>query len=72
VESLFQGVVERRIREAMERGEFDDLPGQGEPLRDAGAPYDETWWVKRWLERNGLRPDGSDRPDPQPDDAARR
>jgi hypothetical protein len=25
-------VVERKIQEAMERGEFDDLPGQGKPL----------------------------------------
>jgi DnaJ-like protein len=25
-------VAERKIREAMERGEFDDLPGKGKPL----------------------------------------
>ena len=24
--------VEKQIREAMERGEFDDLPGAGKPL----------------------------------------
>ena len=25
-------IAERKIREAMERGEFDDLPGRGQPL----------------------------------------
>lgn len=28
----FEIIAERRIREAMERGEFDDLPGAGRPL----------------------------------------
>jgi len=30
---LLDELVERRIREAAERGEFDDLPGRGRPLR---------------------------------------
>jgi Domain of unknown function (DUF1992) len=25
-------IAERRIQEAIERGEFDDLPGKGKPL----------------------------------------
>jgi hypothetical protein len=29
----FDKMVERMIKEAQERGEFDDLPGQGEPLK---------------------------------------
>jgi hypothetical protein len=36
-------IAEQRIREAMERGEFDDLPGQGEPLNledDSRVPED--------------------------------
>jgi hypothetical protein len=36
-------IAEQRIREAMERGEFDDLPGQGEPLDledDSRVPED--------------------------------
>ncbi|HSF86287.1 MAG TPA: DUF1992 domain-containing protein [Acidimicrobiia bacterium] len=52
-----ESVVERRIREAMDRGEFDDLPGIGEPLPDAGRPYDELWWVKKWVKRNDLTGD---------------
>lgn len=29
---MFEYLAEQRIREAMERGEFDDLPGKGKPL----------------------------------------
>jgi hypothetical protein len=28
----FQKIIEKRIQEAQKKGEFDDLPGQGEPL----------------------------------------
>lgn len=38
--------VERQIREARERGQFDDLPGAGAPLPSTGEPYDESWWVR--------------------------
>ncbi|WP_165986180.1 DUF1992 domain-containing protein [Streptomyces sp. YIM 98790] len=50
----FETWVDRQIREAAERGEFDGLPGAGRPLPDADAPYDEAWWVKRKMEREGL------------------
>lgn len=46
--------VERRIREAQERGEFDDLPGAGKPLPDLDRPYDEMWWVRKKLKSEGL------------------
>lgn len=45
--------VERQIREAVERGEFDDLPGAGKPL-DLGDVDDPEWWTKRYLKREGL------------------
>lgn len=41
--------VERQIREAMERGEFDNLPSAGKPLPDLDQPYDELWWVRKKL-----------------------
>lgn len=41
--------VERQIREAQERGEFDNLPGAGRPLPDLDRPRDELWWVRRKL-----------------------
>lgn len=31
--SLLDDLAERHIRDAVERGEFDDLPGRGKPLR---------------------------------------
>ena len=41
--------VERKIRESMERGEFDNLPGAGQPIADLARPYDELWWLRRKL-----------------------
>lgn len=46
--------VERLIREAQERGEFDDLPGAGRPLPGAGEPYDENWWIRNLVRRENL------------------
>lgn len=39
----FQKIVEKRIKEAQERGDFDDLPGHGEPINiedDRNIPED--------------------------------
>ena len=47
----FETWVERRIREATARGEFDDLPGAGRPIPDLDEPHDELWWVKGKLRR---------------------
>jgi hypothetical protein len=47
----FESWVERQIRAATERGEFDNLPGRGKPIPGAGQPYDELWWVKDKLRR---------------------
>jgi Domain of unknown function (DUF1992) len=46
--------IDRQIREATERGEFDDLAGAGEPIPDLDKPFDELWWVKRKLHNEGL------------------
>jgi hypothetical protein len=46
--------VERKIRESMERGEFDNLPGSGEPLPDLAQPYDELWWLRKKLREEKL------------------
>ena len=50
----WESAVERQIREAQERGEFDDLPGAGKPLPDIDRPYDELWWVRRKMRSEGL------------------
>jgi DnaJ-like protein len=46
--------IDKQIREAEEHGEFDDLPGAGQPIPDLDKPFDEMWWVKNKLQREGL------------------
>lgn len=48
---------ERRIREARERGLFDDLEGTGEPISDLHVQRPEGWWANRLLktERSKLK-----------------
>lgn len=53
-------MVERQIREAMERGEFDHLPGAGEPIAGLDRPYDPGWWAKGWLRRHRLLDEARD------------
>ncbi|MET9066525.1 DUF1992 domain-containing protein [Streptosporangium sandarakinum] len=50
----FETWVDRQIREAAERGAFDDLPGAGKPLPGEGEPYEEMWWIKQKLHSEGL------------------
>jgi hypothetical protein len=49
----YETTVDRLLREAQERGEFDDLPGAGRPLPGYGGEYVEDWWVRDWLRREG-------------------
>ncbi|XBB65686.1 DUF1992 domain-containing protein [Nocardioides sp. WV_118_6] len=46
--------VDLQVRQAMERGEFDDLPGAGKPLEGLGETHDPDWWVKRLVERERI------------------
>ncbi len=46
--------VDLQIQRAMERGEFDNLPGQGKPLGDLGTPEDRNWWLKKLIEREHI------------------
>lgn len=50
----FETWIDRQIREAEERGDFKDLPGAGKPLENLDRPYDETWWLKEKMAREGL------------------
>lgn len=46
--------VDLTIQQAQRRGDFDNLPGAGAPLRDLDRPYDPDWWVKQLVERERL------------------
>ncbi len=46
--------TERQIREATDRGEFDGLPGTGQPIPDIDRPHDELWWVRQKLRRENV------------------
>ncbi|MDR1710804.1 MAG: DUF1992 domain-containing protein [Propionibacteriaceae bacterium] len=50
---MFEDWVERQIREAAERGAFDNLPGAGKPLR-LRYPDDPDWWVRSKIEDEHL------------------
>ena len=50
----FETWIEKQIREATERGEFDDLPGYGRRIDDLADEYDEDWWIKQKLRREHI------------------
>ena len=45
--------VDLQVKRAMERGDFDDLPGAGKPLA-LPEQHDPDWWVKRLIERDRI------------------
>jgi hypothetical protein len=61
--SEFESSIDRVIREAMESGDFDDLPGAGQRIPGTGTVDDEGWWIRSWVERNRDPQDESSDPD---------
>lgn len=58
--AVFDKIAEERIREAIERGEFDDLPGKGKPLDlddDSHLPQDIRLSYKILKNANCLPPE---------------
>ncbi len=53
----FETWIDRQIREAEDRGEFDNLPGAGKPLPGAGQRDHENWWLNSYLRREGVTGD---------------
>lgn len=45
----WESFAERRVREAIEAGEFQNLPGFGQPIPGIDEPWDENSWVRRKL-----------------------
>ena len=46
--------VDLQIQQAMERGDFDDLPGYGKPIEGIGTDHDPDWWLKKLVEREQI------------------
>ena len=46
--------VETAIVQAIRRGDFDDLPGAGKPLR-LTETHDPDWWIRRKIQSEQLR-----------------
>jgi hypothetical protein len=55
---VFRLVAERKIREAMEEGEFDNLQGAGKPISLDENPYEDPAqrMAHRLLRNNGFAP----------------
>lgn len=46
--------VDLQIREARERGEFENLPGAGQRIASMELSDDENWWIKQLVRRENL------------------
>ncbi|MFT4294695.1 MAG: DUF1992 domain-containing protein [Micropruina sp.] len=52
-ETVIALMSDAQIRSAIDRGEFDNLPGAGKPL-DLPDRHDPDWWLKSLVKREGL------------------
>jgi DnaJ homolog subfamily C member 28 len=54
----FESMTEKKLREAIERGEFDNLPGKGEPIDLQENPFEDPdlRMVHRLLRSAGFAP----------------
>lgn len=46
--------IDEVIRQATERGDFDDLPGAGRPIEGLGEEHDPDWWLRKLVERERI------------------
>jgi len=46
--------VDLQVQQSIQRGEFDDLPGAGKPIKNLDRDHDPDWWVKQLVERERI------------------
>ncbi|MEI7056455.1 DUF1992 domain-containing protein [Nocardioides sp. CCNWLW239] len=46
-------LADLQVRKAIARGEFDDLPGAGEPI-DLPDQHDPEWWIRSLIQREHI------------------
>lgn len=54
---IAETIAERKIREAMAEGAFENLPGTGEPIEDIEEYREPGWWAARAIEEERRRHD---------------
>lgn len=47
-------VVESAVDQAIKRGDFDDLPGLGRPLKSLRNSEDPDWWIKQKMDQENI------------------
>jgi Domain of unknown function (DUF1992) len=52
--SQFRSVVDAQIHAAEARGAFDNLAGAGKPIPGLMEPDDPMWWIKGFVQREGV------------------
>ncbi len=50
----FETFIDRQIREAQSRGQFDNLPGKGRPVEGLDKAWSPEAWLGAKLKREGL------------------
>ncbi len=50
----WESFTEQRLREAMDAGEFDNLPGFGHPIPDVDEAWDDNSWLRKKLREEQL------------------
>jgi len=46
--------VDLQVRRAMQRGDFDNLPGAGKPIPGLDGTHDPDWWLKSLIAREQI------------------
>src|SRR5437870_465948 len=54
----WESLIDKKIHEAMEQGEFENLPGKGEPIDLSQNPFEDPEWrmAHRMLRNAGFAP----------------
>ena len=50
----FKKVSEEQIQEGYSSGQFENLPGYGQPFVNMDDPQDDDWWIKEKLKREKI------------------
>ena len=58
LDRAIQIIADDKIEAAIREGQFDSLPGLGQPHPIFDEPYDAYGWLRKKLQREGMLPPG--------------